>query len=134
MCDSGAVDSSTRDAARTEDCQSSDGAKAGGAPVLDVAPGLGLGQFEKLGSHAGAPGNRDGVQGTWVDWKLSSHRMLSLTQMAVGWCARRGFRFSGRTRVATVIGAVSTLPLIRHGKDIQTRSWVIPPCFVTSKL
>ena len=45
-----------------QDCQGSDGADAGGASVLDVAPRLGLRSVQKLGSHAGVPGNRDGVQ------------------------------------------------------------------------
>src|SRR3954469_19013272 len=40
-------------AAWTEDCESSDGAETGGAPVLDVAPGLRLRPKQKLGSHAG---------------------------------------------------------------------------------
>jgi hypothetical protein len=84
-----------------------------------VAPGLGLGQFEKLGSHAGAPGNRDGVQETWVDWKLSSHRIVSLTQIAVGWCCAARVPVSGRTRVATFIAAVSS-----HFWKGVTLAWV----------
>jgi hypothetical protein len=49
-------------AARTKDRESSHGTQAGAASVLDVAPEIGTGQFEKLGSHAGEPGNRYGEQ------------------------------------------------------------------------
>jgi hypothetical protein len=51
-----------RHAPGTKDREGSDGPKAGGSPVLDVAPGWDYGQFEKLGSYAGELGNRQGVQ------------------------------------------------------------------------
>ena len=52
----------SRYAAGTEDREGSDGQEAGGASVLDVAPGSGLRPEQKLGSHAGEPGHPDGVQ------------------------------------------------------------------------
>ena len=52
----------SRHAEWAKDRQSSDGAEAGSASVLDVASGLRLRPMPKLGSHAGEPGNPDGVQ------------------------------------------------------------------------
>ena len=41
-----------------------------------------------------------------MDWKLSLHKMVSLTQMGVGLSARRRLPVSSRKRVATFIAAV----------------------------
>ena len=51
-------------ASRTEDRQGSDGPQTGGAPVLHVRLMVGAlwNSLKKFGSHAGAPGNRHGVQ------------------------------------------------------------------------
>ncbi len=48
---------------------------------------------------------------TWLDWRVSSRRMSSLTRMAVGLCARRGFRFA----IASALRS-SSLPLHVSGK------------------
>jgi hypothetical protein len=44
-----------------EDGKSGDGTPTGDPFVLDVAPRIGLRAVQKFGSHAGEPGNRDGV-------------------------------------------------------------------------
>ena len=51
------------DATRTENRQGRHGAQTGGSSVLDDgAKGWDYEQWKKFGSHAGQPGNRDGVQ------------------------------------------------------------------------
>jgi hypothetical protein len=49
-------------AARTKNRRDRHGAQASGSSVLEDAPGTGLSQWNKFGSHAGQPGNRHGVQ------------------------------------------------------------------------
>ena len=55
------------------DCQSSHGPETRCASVLDVARGCDYGQWQKLGSHAGKPGNRHGaVDKQHNDWASRS--------------------------------------------------------------
>jgi hypothetical protein len=43
------------------------------------------------------------IRETWLDWKLSSHRMLSLTRMAAALCA---------SRVRLLVGSASRSSLL----------------------
>jgi hypothetical protein len=55
----------------------------------------------------------------WPDWNVFSLRMLSLTRMEVGLCARRGSGF-WRERVAKVIAAIAS-----HFWKGMTPAWVV---------